>query len=198
MPRGCGEIRSALDGPTCRGVAGSSFAWGSIWSLSAWTTRLSSRAVCSVGVDEAESLKHEMNKRRLDVQKLFEARFQRGVEEGDLPKRINAADLARYLTAVQNGLAVQASSGVSRKDLLRVVDLVMTFGRVTSGSNIRLSKNHQRCVMCSPKPKSLSTLIFFPSRSILPSSSRETCEAGGGEKNLLLGGLVVGWSKCKR
>jgi AcrR family transcriptional regulator len=120
------EIRSALDEPTCRGVAEQFLRLGVVLVTKPRGPRGCLLVQCvPSGVDEAESLKHEMNKRRLDVQKLLEARFQRGIEEGDLPKRVSAADLARYLTAVQNGLAVQASSGVSRKDLLRVVDLVM-------------------------------------------------------------------------
>ncbi|KAA9135970.1 TetR/AcrR family transcriptional regulator [Microbacterium caowuchunii] len=55
----------------------------------------------------------------------FEARFRRAVEEGDLPSDIDPASLARYLTTVGFGIAVQAASGVGRAELQDVVDIAL-------------------------------------------------------------------------
>lgn len=52
-------------------------------------------------------------------------RFQRAIEEGDLPARADASVLARFVATVTHGLAVQAASGASRKELLRVKDMFL-------------------------------------------------------------------------
>jgi AcrR family transcriptional regulator len=50
------------------------------------------------------------------------ARLQRAHEEGDLPPDADPADLARYLTTIVQGIAIQAASGATRAQLDRVVD----------------------------------------------------------------------------
>ncbi|SES07801.1 transcriptional regulator, TetR family [Lentzea xinjiangensis] len=49
-------------------------------------------------------------------------RFGRAVDEGDLPPDADPAVLARYVTAVGYGMAVQAASGVCRDELQAVAD----------------------------------------------------------------------------
>jgi AcrR family transcriptional regulator len=49
-------------------------------------------------------------------------RFERAVEDGDLPPDADPALLARYVTALAYGIAVQAASGVSRGELQDMVD----------------------------------------------------------------------------
>ncbi|WP_159072264.1 hypothetical protein [Streptomyces sp. CMB-StM0423] len=44
-------------------------------------------------------------------------RFERAVEEGDLPAESDPALLARYVATLAFGIAVQAASGVPREDL---------------------------------------------------------------------------------
>ena len=53
------------------------------------------------------------------------ARFKRAIAEGDLPAGSNADALARYVQAVNFGLTVQASTGASRTELLRVVEIAL-------------------------------------------------------------------------
>ncbi|MGW2329155.1 TetR/AcrR family transcriptional regulator [Streptomyces sp. NPDC001700] len=55
----------------------------------------------------------------------FRDRFQRAVDEGDLPPDTDPALLARYLMTVANGIAVQAASGTCREDLQRVADMAL-------------------------------------------------------------------------
>ncbi|MFD9741533.1 TetR/AcrR family transcriptional regulator [Umezawaea sp. NPDC059074] len=52
-------------------------------------------------------------------------RFERAVAEGDLPADADPALLARYVTTLSYGLAVQAASGASRDDLQELVDAAL-------------------------------------------------------------------------
>jgi AcrR family transcriptional regulator len=56
---------------------------------------------------------------------LLQDRFQRAVEEGDLPPDSDPGVLARYVMTVANGIAVQAASGASREDLEKVADTAL-------------------------------------------------------------------------
>lgn len=60
--------------------------------------------------------------RRADGEARFADRFARAIADGDLPASEDAADLAKYVSTVSAGLAVQAAAGVSRAELHRVVD----------------------------------------------------------------------------
>jgi hypothetical protein len=55
----------------------------------------------------------------------FRERFERAVEDGDLPAGTDCATLARYVATVLNGLAVQAASGTTEKELRLVAALAM-------------------------------------------------------------------------
>ncbi|GLY47761.1 TetR/AcrR family transcriptional regulator [Lentzea sp. NBRC 102530] len=52
-------------------------------------------------------------------------RFQRAVDEGDLPPDANPASLARYVHTLQAGIAVQAASGVSAGELQEMADTAL-------------------------------------------------------------------------
>ncbi|MEV4070212.1 TetR/AcrR family transcriptional regulator [Nonomuraea fuscirosea] len=54
---------------------------------------------------------------------LLRERFQRAVDEGDLPAGSDPGLLARYLMTVANGIAVQAAGGAAREELQSVADL---------------------------------------------------------------------------
>ena len=55
----------------------------------------------------------------------FRKRFDRAVDDGDLPAATDCATLARYVATVLNGLAVQAASGATEKELRLVSALAM-------------------------------------------------------------------------
>jgi AcrR family transcriptional regulator len=55
----------------------------------------------------------------------LQERFQRAVEEGDLPPGTDPGLLARYIMTVANGIAVQAVGGATREDLQQVADLAL-------------------------------------------------------------------------
>ncbi|MER5527007.1 TetR/AcrR family transcriptional regulator [Streptomyces sp. NPDC002677] len=52
-------------------------------------------------------------------------RFRRAVDEGDLPPQTDPGLLARYLTTLAYGIAVQAASGVARDDLQELADAAL-------------------------------------------------------------------------
>ncbi|MET0452867.1 MAG: TetR/AcrR family transcriptional regulator [Mycobacterium sp.] len=52
-------------------------------------------------------------------------RFERAVDEGDLPIDADPGVLARYVVTMSNGIAVQAASGASPEELRQVADAAM-------------------------------------------------------------------------
>jgi hypothetical protein len=52
-------------------------------------------------------------------------RFQRAVEEGDLPADADPELIARYVVTIANGMAVQAAGGAACEDLRRVADVAL-------------------------------------------------------------------------
>jgi hypothetical protein len=56
-------------------------------------------------------------------------RFERAKSEGDLPKDADDAALARFVTALFQGMTVQAINGASRKELLRLAETALRYGQ---------------------------------------------------------------------
>jgi AcrR family transcriptional regulator len=81
-----------------------------------------SALACGEGAD---AIKQEVIKQRFAGQAALQARFKKAIVEGELPKDVNPADLARFVSTVMQGLAVQATSGASKKELLRVAEIAM-------------------------------------------------------------------------
>jgi AcrR family transcriptional regulator len=72
-------------------------------------------ALC--GGEECDSVRKDLARRRAQGEVLIRKRLERGKMEGDLPKDADLVGLARYLATVMQGMAVQAASGASRKEL---------------------------------------------------------------------------------
>jgi AcrR family transcriptional regulator len=62
---------------------------------------------------------------RRDGEEALRARFARARDEGDLPAGSDPSVLARYISTVVYGMAVQAATGVPREDLRRIIDLAL-------------------------------------------------------------------------
>lgn len=71
---------------------------------------------------EAESIRQEVIARRASSQAMLHARFERAKRDGDLPMDADVQGLTSYLTAIMQGMAVQAGAGASRADLQRLAD----------------------------------------------------------------------------
>jgi AcrR family transcriptional regulator len=74
---------------------------------------------------EAETVRRELAQLRQAMVKTLRERFKRAVREGDLPAETDCATLARYTATVLGGLAVQAASGATEKELRLVSALSM-------------------------------------------------------------------------
>lgn len=55
----------------------------------------------------------------------LEERFRRAVDEGDLPRDADPRRLARYVTTVTFGIAVQAAGGLGRDELQDIADMTL-------------------------------------------------------------------------
>ena len=75
--------------------------------------------------DAAEPVKKELCFRRVAEEVALRHRLERALQDGDLPKRLDVAGLARYIATVSQGMAVQAAGTATRADLHTVVDAVM-------------------------------------------------------------------------
>jgi AcrR family transcriptional regulator len=82
------------------------------------------RAALAVGVT-GENVQEILTSWRADNQAELRARFERAIEQGDLPEDADADFIARYLTTVADGISVQAQGGATREALRRVVDTTL-------------------------------------------------------------------------
>jgi AcrR family transcriptional regulator len=73
----------------------------------------------------AESVKQALIDLRKNSEAVIEKRMKQARKEGDLPQNVDARDLARYVSIVMNGLAIQAANGATQSELTRAVDLAL-------------------------------------------------------------------------
>ena len=78
-----------------------------------------------VGGVEGEPIRKKLIALRVKVQDALHQRFERAKSEGDLPSDADTADLARFVTAIIQGMTVQAINGASREELLRLSDTAL-------------------------------------------------------------------------
>lgn len=83
---------------------------------------------------ESESIRKMMAGMRGTAEKWMAGRFERAVDEGDLPPDADPAALACYLMTVNSGLAVQAKSGVKKRQLLKVVEVAIRNWPINRGA----------------------------------------------------------------
>ena len=73
----------------------------------------------------ARTVQREMSERRISGETKLAARFDRAVEEGDLPKGTDTAALAWYAATVIYGLSVRAAGGAGQDELCAVAAIAM-------------------------------------------------------------------------
>lgn len=71
--------------------------------------------------ETANPIRQELISWRAAGEAALRRRFKRAKSERDLPPDSNPGELARYLATLAYGMAVQAASGATRRDLLQVV-----------------------------------------------------------------------------
>ncbi|MFF1303713.1 TetR/AcrR family transcriptional regulator [Streptomyces sp. NPDC058307] len=111
-------LAQALQEPTALGVA------TAILEGNIRTTTLPAHPTGCLGVQGAlaasesgREIRDLLVRWRNDSYSCIRERFQQAIDEGDLPARTDPGLLARYLTTMAFGIAVQAASGVDRKEL---------------------------------------------------------------------------------
>jgi AcrR family transcriptional regulator len=77
---------------------------------------------------EGKPVRRKLIDLRIKEQDALRRRFERAKSEGDLPNGADAADLARFVTALFQGMTVQAINGASLEDLLRLSDVALRMG----------------------------------------------------------------------
>ena len=78
-----------------------------------------------VGSAASAAIRDELRERQAALQTTVQNRLTRAQAEGELAASVDVADLARYLTIVGQGAAVQAAGGATREELRRVVSVAM-------------------------------------------------------------------------
>src|SRR3954454_10031490 len=77
------------------------------------------------GGEETGPIRRKLIKLRLRAQKALCLRFERAKSEGNLPKTVNTADLARFVTTIFQGMTVQAVNGATQEELLRLGEIAL-------------------------------------------------------------------------
>jgi AcrR family transcriptional regulator len=74
---------------------------------------------------DAEPVKAAMIDWRKSGETALKKRLQQAQSEGELPREIQPADFARYVSSVMAGLGVQAANGATRAELRRVAEIAL-------------------------------------------------------------------------
>ncbi len=75
--------------------------------------------------ESADPVRRELARRRAEGQSALRERLERARDEGDLPDGSDPADLAAYVFALQQGMAVQAAGGATKAELNRIAALAI-------------------------------------------------------------------------
>lgn len=75
--------------------------------------------------EPAEPVRQELVRRRLVTQDALTLRLQRAQDEGDLPSTWVPEDLARFVMAMTQGMAIQAKAGATAQQLNRMADMLL-------------------------------------------------------------------------
>jgi AcrR family transcriptional regulator len=116
-------IGAALDQPTAKAVARHLLEGALANCTAEYEPRGCLGVISSTACgSEAECIREEVLGRGRKFHSMIIARVERAIAEGDFNTPVDAEGIAKYLTAVLQGLAVQAGAGSSREELQRVVD----------------------------------------------------------------------------
>ena len=119
-------ISAALEAPTARAVVERTL--NGILELQAEASNpkgclgVISSVACG---SEAEGVRAEVLKRRKAADDAILARMERAKAEGDLPEHLSAEAVVGYISAIIQGLCLQAGAGASIEQLRRTVDMTL-------------------------------------------------------------------------
>ncbi|GAB2626961.1 TetR family transcriptional regulator [Paractinoplanes abujensis] len=78
-----------------------------------------------IGGEDGQVIRELLATSRQETHAQLTKRFERAVEQGDLPPETAPALLARYVLTIANGVAVQAAGGAGRAELEQVIDAAL-------------------------------------------------------------------------
>ena len=78
----------------------------------------------SIAADDA--LRRWLGEHREALRRRLEARFSEDLERGRLPKNADPGTMARFVLTLAGGVAIEAQSGATQKDLYAMIDLALT------------------------------------------------------------------------
>jgi AcrR family transcriptional regulator len=119
-------IPRALEAPTARGVVEQLFK--GVVGLQVAKTHpggcLLVQGAVSAG-DKTSRVRKEVMARLAMCEGAIRTRLERAKSEGDLPRHANPADLARYIMAILDGIAVAGATGAKRKQLQTIAEVAL-------------------------------------------------------------------------
>lgn len=74
---------------------------------------------------ESDAIRRDLTARRAERELAIRERFALAAKKGELPKGVDPDDLARYVSTVMQGLAVQATSGASGEELMGIAEVAL-------------------------------------------------------------------------
>ncbi len=75
--------------------------------------------------DSSDPIRKALAARRAATERTLRERFERGIAEGDLPRKADPAALAKFVATLQNGIAVQMAGGADRETMLSAIDVAL-------------------------------------------------------------------------
>lgn len=119
-------VRDAVNEPTARKVA-ESF----LFKAAEFLTKPSQPKGCMIvqgalsSGESADLVKNILINYRNSYENLLAERFEKARLEGDLPENAVAKDLAKYLAILHQGMSVQATSGATKEELIKTVNIAL-------------------------------------------------------------------------
>ncbi|MEO6360376.1 MAG: TetR/AcrR family transcriptional regulator [Sphingomicrobium sp.] len=116
-------VGEALKAPTSRGVAERLLRGALAMQTNDCDPKGCMRIIGSVScASEAESIRADLTARRRSAQRALCDRLERAKADGDLPESCDVEGLCAYVGAILQGLAFQAGSGATKKQLEALVE----------------------------------------------------------------------------
>ena len=118
-------VRTALDAPTARGVA-QRLLEGTIINITSDCPGCLGVMVSVKNNACSSPIQEDVRNRAKSSHEAMVARMQQAIDEGDFTLPVSAEAMTNYLTAVLQGLAIQAGAGANRDQLQQVADATLT------------------------------------------------------------------------
>ncbi len=119
-------IGEAVGQPTARSVA-QYLLHGAVDNVSGGECRGCMGVIASVACQSVEpSIRDDVNRRAESSKRIIIERMERAIADGEFLLPTEPEAITRYLTAIMQGISVQAQSGATRQELMQIADAALT------------------------------------------------------------------------